>query len=121
MAIPDYQTLMLPLLEMISDGELHTTQEAVEKLANQFNLTEEELNHWLPSKRARTFHNRVHWAKAHLKMAGAVENISKGNFRLTERGKSILARKPSAISAKYLMNLFPDYQDMVNTFRRKKK
>jgi len=119
--IPDYQTLMLPLLRFISDSNIHNTKDAVKELAEVFNLSEEELNEWLPSKKQKTFHNRVHWAKAHLKMAGAVENVSKGNFKITDRGKEILSQNPGSINVKYLMNVFPDYSDRVNSFRYKKK
>ena len=121
MPIPDYQSLMLPLLKFIDDDKSHTTQEAVEHLSEEFNLTEEELNNWLPSKKGKTFHNRVHWAKAHLKMSGAIENISKGTFKITERGRLILNSNPLSISVKYLMSLFSDYEDKIIGFRTKKK
>lgn len=121
MPIPAYQTLMLPLLRFISDGEIHTTQHAVAELSKQFNLTEEELNEWLPSKKQKTFHNRVHWAKAHLKMSGAIDNTSKGYFKITDRGKLILEKKPSSLNIKYLMSVFPDYEEKINGFRYRKK
>ena len=121
MPIPDYQTLMRPLLIFISDGQIHSTQDAVDQLAREFKLTEEELNEWLPSKKQRTFHNRVHWAKAHLKMSGAIENVSKGLFKITDRGRLALANTPDRINVKYLMNLFTDYGERINEFRFKKK
>ena len=119
--IPDYQTLMLPLLKFISDGQIHNTQDAVIQLSKEFKLTDEELEEWLPSKKQKTFHNRVHWAKAHLKMSGAIENISKGNFKITDKGKFVLEQKSPVINVKYLMTLFPDYQEKINGFRYKKK
>ncbi len=119
--IPDYQTLMLPLLKFISDGQIHNTQDAVNFLSNQFKLTDEELNYWLPSKKQKTFQNRVYWAKAHLKMSGAIENISKGLFKITDRGNSILSTKPDTVNVKYLMSLFHDYEEKINGFRYKKK
>lgn len=121
MPIPDYQTLMRPLLSFISDGQIHSTQDAVEQLAKEFKLTEEELNEWLPSKKQRTFHNRVHWAKAHLKMSGAIENVSKGLFKITDRGRVTLENTPDRINVKYLMNLFPDYGEKINEFRFKRR
>src|SRR5688500_18606783 len=105
MSLPDYQSLMLPLLKLLDDGQIHTTQEAVDHLSRVMNLTEEQLNDWLPSKKQKTFTNRVHWAKAYLKMCSAVENISKGKFVITERGRQILAAKPESITVKYLINL----------------
>ena len=119
--IPDYQTLMLPLLKFIADGLLHNTNDAVNYLSKEYNLTKEELDEWLPSKKQKTFHNRVHWAKAHLKMSGAIENISKGIFKITDKGKLILAENPSSINVKYLMSIFPDYQERINGFRYTKK
>lgn len=73
--IPDYQTLMLPLLKFSGDGQEHSITDAIDFLAEKFNLTEAELNEWLPSKSQKLFYNRVYWAKAYLKMAGLVENL----------------------------------------------
>ncbi len=119
--IPDYQSLMLPLLKFISDGEIHSTQDAVTFLSNELKLTEDELNEWLPSKKQKTFHNRVYWAKAHLKMSGAIENISKGLFKITDKGNSILSTNPDSVNVKYLMSLFPDYEEKIKSFRDTKK
>lgn len=117
--IPDYQALMLPLLKFIKDGQVYKTQEAVDALAKEFRLNEDELNEWLPSKRQKTFHNRVHWAKAHLKMANVIENVGRGLFKITERGKSILQESPNAINVKYLTKKYSDYNDLINGFRKR--
>lgn len=117
--IPDFQTLMLPLLRFLKDGEVHTTKSAVEKLSKEFKLTEEELNVWLPSKVQKTFYNRVHWAKAHLKMAGAIENTGKGLFRITSRGIEILQENPKLINLKYLTGKFEDYRNLGGGSRKK--
>ncbi len=85
--IPDFQTIMLPFLLILSDGEEHTTNETNLKLAEQFRLTDEEFNEFLPSGAAKTFPNRVAWVKSHLKMAGFVENTKRSSFRITEAGK----------------------------------
>ncbi len=68
--IPDFQSIMLPFLKIISDGEEHTTIETNQKLAEHFHLTIEDLNEYLPSGAQKTFPNRVAWAKSYLKMAG---------------------------------------------------
>lgn len=117
--IPDYQSLMLPLMKFISDGQVHNTQDAVNYLGKEFGLTDAELNEWLPSKRQKTFHNRVHWAKAHLKMANVIENVGRGLFKLAERGKQILKESPAFVNVKYLTDKFPDYNELINGFRRK--
>lgn len=117
--IPDYQSLMLPLLKNISDGQIHNMQDAISKLARQLNLTEEDLNEWLPSKSQKKFYNRVYWAKAHLKMAGVIENVGKGEFKITNRGVEILKEKPVLINVKYLTNKFDDYKNLITGYRKK--
>src|SRR5215204_2062518 len=72
MAIPDFQTLMLPVLREASTGEVRIS-EVVERLANEFNLSPEQRSHLLTSGRQTTFANRVHWAKSYLGKAGLIE------------------------------------------------
>lgn len=117
--IPDYQSLMLPLLKYISDDQIHNIQDAISVLAKQLNLTEEDLNEWLPSKSQKKFYNRVYWAKAHLKMAGTVENVGKGQFKITNRGTEILKDNPALINVKFLTNKFEDYKNLITGYRKK--
>jgi len=106
--IPDFQTLMLPFLQHIADGKEHSTTETLDLLAVQFKLTEEEFNQYLPSGNQKTFYNRVFWAKAHLKMAGLLENTKRGHFKITDIGKQVLSSKPSIINLVFLKQ-FPEY------------
>jgi len=106
--IPDFQTLMLPFMQHIADGKEHSTTETLDSLALQFKLTEEEKNQYLPSGNQKTFYNRVFWAKAHLKMAGLLENTKRGHFRITDTGKQVLSTNPSAINMIFLKQ-FPEY------------
>ena len=66
MPIPDFQTVMLPLLKYIGDGNEHTIRETIDHLAVVFNLTAEERQELLPSGADVLFDNRVRWAKFHL-------------------------------------------------------
>jgi restriction system protein len=108
MAIPNFQNFLLPLLLIIDDGQEHNRAEARDALAQQFNLTEQDKSELLPSGRQERFDNRVAWAKAYLKMAGLLENTSKGKFRITSRGVDVLRDKPSQIDVKFLMQ-FPEF------------
>jgi restriction system protein len=99
---------MLPFMQHITDGNEHSTSETHDALALHFKLTNEELNQYLPSGKQTTFYNRIYWAKAHLKMAGLVENIKRGHFRITEQGKQVLSTKPSEINLRFLKQ-FPEY------------
>jgi len=100
-AIPDFQTLMLPVLQSAADGEVNIG-ELVERLADEFKLTEEERRHLLPSGRQATFTNRTHWAKTYLGKAGLIEPTRRGYFRITARGKEVLAKRPKRIDMKFL-------------------
>ena len=102
MPIPDFQTIMLPLLKLASDQKEHSTSEFLELLANEFRLTDEEKAMMLPSGTQRIFSNRVHWAKAYLKMGGLIENIQRGFFKITQRGLQTLKEKPEKINLQYL-------------------
>lgn len=73
--IPDFQTIMLPLLRHIVDGKEHTIKEITEAMADHFQLTEEERNQFLPSGKQKTFTNRVAWSKAGLKRAGCIPSL----------------------------------------------
>jgi restriction system protein len=101
MAIPDFQTLMLPVLQAAVGMEVNIG-ELVEKLADEFKLTEEERRQLLPSGRQTTFANRTHWAKTYLGKAGLIELTRRGYFKITSRGKEVLAKKPKRIDMKFL-------------------
>ena len=102
MPIPDYQTLMLPLLRFASDNAEHTTREAVDFLAGQFHLTQEERSQLLASGQQAVFNNRIGWANSYLKKAGLLVSPRRGVLRLTPRGAQVLAEQPARIDVKYL-------------------
>lgn len=108
--IPDFQKIMLPFLTILADGFEHSTTETNDKLAKYFGLTDEELNQYLPSGVAKTFPNRVAWAKSHFKMAGLLENTKRSYFKITESGKKLLEDYPNEINLKVLKTL-PTYQE----------
>lgn len=111
MAIPDFQTLMLPLLQLAGDGAVWPTEEARKQLAVTFNLTGEEQEQLLPSGRQRTFANRVAWAVSYLKQATMLESAGRARFRITEAGRKVLAAPPDRITIRYLAERFPEFQE----------
>lgn len=115
MAIPDYQTLMLPLLKFASDQKEHSIQEAIKSLAEQFKLTEEEKREMLPSGQQEIFFNRVGWARTYLKKAELLSSPKRGIFVITERGKKLLDSNPSKIDNK-LLSSFEEFRE----FRKRK-
>ena len=108
MAIPDFQSLMLPLLKVVADGREYRLRDAVELLAEEFHLTDEERQQLLPSGRYPTFDNRIAWAKTYLKKAGLIDQPRRAFFQITERGREVLKTSPILINMKFLEQ-FPEY------------
>ena len=97
MAIPDYQSLMLPVLQLAADGETRVP-DAAEKLADQLGLSIAEREEMLPSGRQRIFHNRIHWAKFYITRAGLIDSPARGRFVASQAGKALLATNPAGIN-----------------------
>jgi restriction system protein len=116
MAIPDYQTLMLPVLKQSSKGEVRIG-DVVETLATEFQLNDEELAELIPSGNQTTFSNRVHWAKTYLKQAGLIEPTRRAHFKITQRGSNVLDKSPSKIDSKFLRQFseFQEFQSRSNS------
>ena len=108
MAIPDYQGTMLPLLKVASDGQEHHIRAAINQLAKQFQLTEEDLKELLPSGVDNVFDNRVGWARTYLKKAGLIEYPKRGYFQITKKGKDALAQHPQKIDVAFLRR-YPEF------------
>ena len=108
MPIPDFQTLMLPLLVHLSDGKEHSNQETLKSLAEHFKLSDDELAQLLPSGLQPLFTNRIAWAKSHLKAAGLIESPRRGYYKIRPRGLEVLKANPSRVDLRVL-NQFPEY------------
>jgi restriction system protein len=117
MAIPDYQSIMLPLLQFAGDGKEHSLRETIEALADEFDLTEEERKGLLPSGQQATFDNRVGWARTYLKKAGLLQSTRRGYYRITERGTDVRNQNPPEITASFLTQ-FPEFIEFQRPQRR---
>lgn len=102
MTIPDYQTLMLPVLRIAAEGESRVVDVA-EQIADDLRLTLEEREELLPSGRQRLLHNRIHWAKFYMSKAGLIASPSRGRFIATDKGRALLATAPERIDVALLM------------------
>ena len=112
MAVPDFQSIMLPLLEIFKDGEIHNSGELFESLTAKFNLSEEDRKELLPSGRQGKFANRVGWARTYLIKSGLLERIEKGKYKIMERGLNVLDEQPDHINIKYLKR-FPELIEFI--------
>lgn len=106
--IPDYQTIMLPLLEFAGDEKEHHIREAIDYLAKKFGLTDEERKILLPSGQQPIFDNRVGWARTYLVKAGLLYSPKRGYFKITKRGLETLKDPPKKIDNEYLSR-FPEF------------
>lgn len=114
MAIPDYQTIMLPFLKLVSDQQEHSLSEIVENLAQSFNLTEDEKKELLPSGQTPIFYSRVGWARTYLKKAGLIESIRRGVFKITQRGSEALRKNPQQVNDDFLKQ-YPEFIEFIST------
>ncbi len=102
MPIPDYQSVMLPLLRWTSDGQEHSSREAIDSLADNFELTEAERKELLASGQQEVFNNRVSWASTYMKKAGLLEATRRGHFAITQLGLDVLVMQPERIDVNFL-------------------
>ncbi len=115
MAIPDYETLMLPMLRYGNEGVV-SFRDAVSKASNEFNLTDEEREERIPSGQESIIRNRTGWAITYLVKANLLHRPKRAHFTLTDKGKEILAGNPGVMSTKFLEQ-FPEFI----AFRKRRK
>lgn len=115
MPIPDFQTIMLPLLKLLEDGTPHRIRDLRPVLEDYFHLSEAERSELLPSGRQRRFENRMGWALTHLKNAEVISNTQNGVYQLTQRGKEVLKSSLTKVDLHFL-NQFEEHLE----FRRRR-
>lgn len=106
--LPDYQSIMLPLLRFVADGRTYRTRDLIDGLAEHFNLTADERKELLPSGTQPVFSNRLGWAKTYLKKAGLLDSEKRGTIVITDRGQKVLAENPDRIDVSFL-DQFPEF------------
>jgi len=110
MAVPDYQTFMLPLLKAAAGSDEHRLSEVIEIIAAQMRLTDDDREELLPSGTQTKLVNRVSWAKTYLTKAALLESVGHGRFRITARGREVLNGNPPSINAAFLTR-FPEFRE----------
>jgi hypothetical protein len=113
MAIPDFQTLMLPLLRLAGDGAVHSMADAINLLAVECPLSDEDRAELLPSGKQPRFNNRVGWSATYLRKAGLLVSLGPGRIQITDRGRAVLGEKLARVDLKFLSSRFPE----IDTFR----
>lgn len=113
MPIPDYQTIMLPLLQLLADQKEYALKDLTAVLGEHFKLTDEEMNELQPSGQALLFANRVGWARTYLKKAGLIETPRRGMLKITGRGQNVLSNNPQKIDLQ-LLRQYPEFLEFQN-------
>ncbi len=119
MAIPDFQSIMLPLLKLLADGQEHSFRDVVENLALSFKLSEAERKELLPSGQ-QIFDNRVGWARTYMKKAGLLDATRRGFFKITQRGLEVLKQNLSEINIDFLSH-YPEFMAFREIRKEKEK
>lgn len=119
MAIPNYETCMLPVLTFLKNGEIRPIKELTRMAADHFRLTENERQALLPSGQQTVIRSRVGWAKSYLKKAGLVELPARGQVRITREGLAVLAENLQLIDSKYLTK-YPSFVEFIRYEKKQK-
>lgn len=114
--IPDFQTLLRPVLASCKSGE-RRIGDVIDEMSDLFTLSDEEREELLPSGQQTRMANRVHWARGYLKQAGLVVPTRRGHFQITDKGRVVLAEGPERITMKYLEK-FPEFLDFQSRSKR---
>jgi restriction system protein len=117
MSIPKYEEFMLPVLKIIADGKEHKMKEIVVIIADDFKISEEDREKELPSG-GSVFYHRVHWAITYMHKAGLLSFISRGNYKITDRGHKLIESDPKEINCKYL-EIYPEFNEFKKRSRQK--
>jgi restriction system protein len=115
MAVPGFQTWFLPLLSSVRDGKVHKISELYVRLADEMSLSDEDRGQLLASGGQAVYVNRIGWARTYLKKAGLLDSPGKGLITITERGLSVLSKKPTLLTVRFLKQ-FPEFVEF-HTYR----
>jgi restriction system protein len=115
--IPDFQSCMLPVLNLLSDGKERANSNIREAIAEQFALSEIDRQELLPSGRQRRFVNRVSWAISYLNQADLLERPRRGHCVITDDGRALLREKPDRIDIPFLVEKCPGFREFRKSAR----
>lgn len=120
MAVPTFEDLMLPVLSVLKDGVVHQPQEVSMLVATRLGIPADEQKELLPSGAMSRYRNRILWALHHMKRARVIESPGRGQYVITERGRTLLAKAPEELRVKALER-YPEYIEFVERSRKKPK
>lgn len=119
MAVPGFQEIFLPFLQFLSDGETKHMREVQLHITDHFQLSDADRNDMIPSGQSSRLANRTGWGRTHLNKAGLIEQVTRGNYRITEEGRKIVASPPGKLNLKFL-DTIPQHKEWFHAPKKNK-
>ena len=113
-SIPQYHTLMLPLLKVMESGADMTTKQMRDAVAAHLELTAEALSQRLPSGTQTAFDNRMGWARTYLFKAGLIDRPRRATYAISQSGKQLLLNPPATIDTDFLRT-YDQFKEFIGT------
>ncbi len=119
MAIPAFQEIMLPFMEVFEKNKSDSLnmRDIIDQLWDYFKLDENEKKQLLPSWNDIIFDNRVRFVRLYLMKAWLIESRERWFVSITNIWKDLLKNKPKSINIKYLEN-YPQYVEFKNKLKK---
>ena len=108
MTVPDFESLMVPVLEFLADGQVYPRRDVAAAMIDHFQLSDEDVKATIPSG-GKVINNRTWWATTHLFQAGLLARPQRGHVQITTAGRELLAEHPAKITVKLLLSRYPSY------------
>ncbi|MBR0467290.1 restriction endonuclease [Candidatus Saccharibacteria bacterium] len=118
MSVPDFQSFLLPVLEIFSDGEIHSVDECCSIIKDKMNISDEDAQELLPSGGDTRLRNRVYWSLVYLNHALVLDKPKKVNYQITDRGRELLSSKPDRITRKMLREKYAEFADFSSSAKK---
>lgn len=118
--VPQYHTLMLPLLKVMGGGSEMTTSQMRDAVAEHLGLSAEALSQRLPSGTQSAFDNRMGWARTYLMKAGLLDRPRRATYVISQSGKDLLSNPPAAIDAGFLRS-YEQFNNFISTTKNGKQ
>ena len=110
MAVPSFDSLMLPVLRTLADGNIHRPQEVSDMVAAQLGVSAEDQAEMLPSGAMPRYRNRILWALHYMKRAGVIASPRRGQYVIADSGRALLAEAPAKVTVK-MLERYPGYME----------
>ncbi len=111
MSIPSINELMGPILEILSDSELHGRDEIIDKIAVRFGLKQSDIEQTIGATSNTKLGNQIDWVRAYFTQHRIIETPEKSQFRITTMGLKVFHNHLSELSISFLDNHFRTESD----------